>query len=234
MSNFLQKFIYASPFIGRLVGYFYIKIQFKLLEFYKDKQIVDLIKTIKDEVNFAFYPYEAYHLYSIVKAQSNLEGEMAEVGVYQGGSSKIICETKGDRKLHLFDTFQGLPEISEKDTTFGKKLWEKDLCNDTSLEIVKNYLSVYKNVYFYQGEFPGTSTPVTDSKFSFVHLDVDLYKSTKDCLAFFYPRLINGGVILTHDYHGTGVRSAFDEFFLDKNVSVIELTGPQCMVIKQF
>ena len=158
---------------------------------------------------------------------------MAEVGVYQGGSSKIICEIKGNKKLHLFDTFQGLPEITEKDTTFGKKLWEKDLCSDTSLEIVKNYLSEYKNVYFYQGEFPSTSEPVTDSKFSFVHLDVDLYQSTKDCLEFFYPRLVHGGVILTHDYHGTGVHNAFDEFFSGKNVSVIELTGPQCMVINQ-
>ena len=104
--------------MGRLIGYFYIGIQFKLLEFYKDKKIVDLIRTIKKELNFAFYPYEAYHLYSIVKAQSNLEGEMAEVGVYQGGSSKIICETKGDRKLHLFDTFQVFPNHNQAFTFY--------------------------------------------------------------------------------------------------------------------
>jgi len=232
MSNILHKIIYISPYMGRLIGYFYSEIQFKLLEFYKDKKIVDLIRLVKKEINFAFYPYEAYHVYSIVKSQSNLEGDMAEVGVYQGGSAKIICETKGDRKLHLFDTFQGLPDVTEKDTCFGKKLWKKNLCNDTSVEMVKNYLSAYRNVYFYQGEFPNTSMPVIDSKFSFVHLDVDLYKSTKDCLVFFYPRLIQGGIILTHDYHSDGVRSAFTEFFSEKNVSVIELTGPQCMVVK--
>ena len=113
--------------MGRLIGYFYSEIQFKLLEFYKDKKIVDLIRLVKKEINFAFYPYEAYHVYSIVKSQSNLEGEMAEVGVYQGGSAKIICETKGNRKLHLFDTFQGLPDVTEKDTCFGKKLWKKNL-----------------------------------------------------------------------------------------------------------
>jgi len=232
MSNILHKIIYASPYMGRLIGYFNTEMQFKLLEFYKDRKIVNLIRLVKKEVNFAFYPFEAYNLHSIVTSQNNLDGEIAEVGVYQGGSSKIICEIKGDKKLHLFDTFQGLPDITEKDNCFGKKLWTKNLCNDTSLELVKNYLSKYKNVYFYQGEFPSTSAPVKDSKFSFVHLDVDLYKSTKDCLEFFYPRLVPGGIILTHDYHSEGVHSAFTEFFSEKNVSVIELTSPQCMVIK--
>ena len=232
MSNILHKITYSSPYVGRLVGYFYTEIQFKLLEFYKDRKIVDLIRLVKKEVNFAFYPFEAYNLYSIVKSQRNLDGDIAEVGVYQGGSSKIICETKGDKKLHLFDTFQGLPDVTEKDNCFGKQLWKKNLCNDTSLEMVKNHLSKYNDVYLYPGEFPSTSTPVNNSKFSFVHLDVDLYKSTKDCLEFFYPRLVPGGIILTHDYHSEGVKSAFTEFFSEKNVSVIELTSPQCMVIK--
>ena len=35
---------------------------------------------------------------------------MAEVGVYQGVSAKLICEAKGDKELHLFDTFEGLPD----------------------------------------------------------------------------------------------------------------------------
>jgi hypothetical protein len=218
--------------MGRLIGYFYIKIQFKLLDFYKDKKTIDLIRLIKKEINFAFYPFEAYNLYSIVKSLNTLEGEIAEVGVYQGGSSKIICEIKGDKKLHLFDTFQGLPDVTEKDNCFGHQIWKKNLCADTSLQTVKKYLSEYDNVYFYQGEFPDTSGPVKDTKFSFVHLDVDLYKSTKDCLTFFYPRLISGGIILTHDYHSEGVKTAFSEFFSEKNVSIIELTSPQCMIIK--
>ena len=232
MSNNLRKIIYSSPWMGRLFGYFYSEFSFKSLYFFNDKQVVDLIRLVKKEVNFAFYPFEAYTVYSIAKSQSNLEGEMVEVGVYQGGSAKIICEAKGDRKLHLFDTFQGLPNVTDKDTCFGKKLWKKNLCNDTSVEMVKNYLSSYRDIYFYQGEFPNTSMPVKNSKFSFVHLDVDLYKSTKDCLVFFYPRLIKNGIILAHDYHSDGVRSAFNEFFSEKKIPVIELTGSQCMVIK--
>ena len=52
--------------------------------------------------------------------------------------------------------------------------------------------------------------------FSFVHLDVDLYQSTKDGLAWFYPRLNRGGILISHDYsNADGVRKAFDEFFAE-------------------
>ena len=40
-----------------------------------------------------------------VKATRKLSGDIAEVGVYRGGSAMIICEAKGNKKLHLFDTF---------------------------------------------------------------------------------------------------------------------------------
>jgi hypothetical protein len=47
---------------------------------------------------------------------------------------------------------------------------------------------------------------VENEKFSFVHSDVDLYASTRSVLEFFYPRMLPGGVILTHDFataHGS-------------------------------
>jgi len=98
MKNSLRRIVYKSGLIGKILGYFTTEFQFKLLSFYKDEKIVDLIKTIKSEISFTFYPFEAYVLYSIAKSQSNLIGDIAEVGVYQGGSSKLICEVKGDRK----------------------------------------------------------------------------------------------------------------------------------------
>lgn len=232
MNNILQKLVYRSDLIGKLLGYFNTKFQFSLLSFYNDKKIVELIKTIKNEVDFAFFPFEAFLIYSIAKSQSSLEGEMAEVGVYQGGSAKLICEAKGNKKLNLFDTFEGLPHVSEIDTHFGTKFWNDNEFNSTSEEIVKKFLSDYNNVYIYKGKFPETAEPVTKSIFSFVHLDVDLYESTLSCLKFFYPRLINGGIILTHDFHTKGVSTAFREFFQNKTIPKIELAGSQCMIIK--
>ena len=233
MSNsLLRRIVYKSQLIGGFFGYINSLFQFRLLYFYKDKKVIDLIKSIKKEVDFAFYPYEAYTVYSVAKSQSKLDGEMAEIGVFQGGSAKLICEAKGNKKLYLFDTFEGLPELSDKDTHFGTTYWKKNQFNNTTVESVKNYLSKYENVFLYKGKFPNISGPVENSKFSFVHLDVDLYKSTLDCLDFFYPRMTIGGIIITHDYHADGVKNAFNEFFNEKRIPLIELTGSQCMVVK--
>lgn len=232
MTNIIRKIVYKSKFVGSLLGLITTNFQFKLLSFYKDSEIIELIHTIKKETELAFFPYEAFMVYSIAKSQKDLVGDMAEVGVFRGGSAKLICEAKGDKKLHLFDTFEGLPQVSDKDTHFGINFWKKNQFNNTTVELVKNYLSSYQNVFFNKGRFPETTGSVTNSKFSFVHLDVDLYQSTLDCLNFFYPRMVLGGIILTHDYHTNGVKNAFKEFFNGKKVSLIELTGSQCMAIK--
>ena len=232
MVNNTRKLVYGSSIFAKLMSNLNTKFQFRLLSFYNDKKIIDLIKIVKKEVDFAFFPIEAYHVYSIAKSQSNLDGDMAEVGVYQGGSAKLIAEVKNEKELYLFDTFEGLPKVSKKDTHFGTSYWKTGEFSNTSLENVENYLSNYKNIYCYKGKFPETSEPIKTKKFSFVHLDVDLFQSTIDCLEFFYPRMINGGIILTHDYHTDGVKQAFNEFCKDKKIPQIQLLGSQCAITK--
>ena len=230
--NNTRKLVYKYNIFSKILSYFNNKFQLKLLSFYKEKEIVNLIKNIKNDIDFAFYPIEAFHVYSITKSQSILEGDIAEVGVYQGGSAKLICEAKGEKTLHLFDTFEGLPKVTEEDTHFGMKYWETGEFKNTSIEKVKNYLSKYNNLRFYKGKFPETAEPINKKQFSFVHLDVDLYQSTLDCLKFFFPRMVNGGIILSHDFHTNGVKKAFREYFKDKNIPQIELSSSQCLVIK--
>ncbi len=163
-----------------------------------------------------------------VKRTEKVKGDIAEVGVYKGGSAKLICEAKGNKTLHLFDTFEGTPKVDEIDTPQFYKGQYAAL-----LEDVKNYLKKYKNVYFYKGLFPATAEPVKDKKFSFVNLDVDTYRSTLDCLKFFYSRMNKGGIIISHDYiSAPGVRKAFDEFFKDKPEPIIEMSGSQCLIVK--
>jgi len=102
-----------------------------------------------------------------------------------------------------------------------------------SLESVRGYLAGYNDVSFYKGRFPETSAPVEHLQFSFVNFDVDLYEGTLACLQFFYPRMIPGGIMLSHDYSIlAGVRTAFAEYLSDKPEGLIELPTTQCMLIK--
>jgi hypothetical protein len=152
---------------------------------------------------------------------------MAEVGVYRAASSKIIREADLVKTFHLFDTFRGLPRPRNEDGAFCEGQYQ------SSLEDVQQYLSLYKNLHFYKGFFPDTADPVKDRSFSFVHLDVDLYESTLSALEFFWPRMVDGGAILSHDYStAKGVKMAFDEFFSGKNVAVIALAHSQCLVVR--
>jgi len=233
MTDKTRKFVYNSKSIGGILSKFATSFQFKLLSFYKDKEVVDLIKEIKKEVDFAFYPYEAFMIYSIVKTQTSLEGDLAEVGVYQGGSAKLICEVKQEKKLYLFDTFTGLPEVSEDDTHFGQKHWYDNEFSNTSVKDIKKLLEKYENVHIVKGAFPESGKEIIDKRFCFVHLDVDLYKSTIDSLRFFFPKMVTGGIILIHDFHSDGIQKAFREFKNENQIHSIELTGSQAMIIKK-
>ncbi len=199
-----------------------------IMKLYKDKKVIKLIKEIKKEDNhFLLKPSEIFLVYSLALAQRRLDGDYSEVGVYRGSSAKMICEAKGDKTLYLFDTFEGLPEVEKIDVLFSKNLFSG------SIDSVKRRLAKYKNVCIVKGEFPETSNIAMNKRFAFVHLDVDIYNSTKNCLGFFYDRMVKGGIILSHDYsQAKGVKKAFDEFFENKIEKIIELPMSQCMVIK--
>lgn len=200
---------------------------------FKNNKIFDLLRLLKKESRQLLSDIELLHLYNLTGKTNKICGDVAEVGVYNGGSAKIICEAT-KKRVHLFDTFGGLPQLCREDA--HGKFKKGDL--KSSYEDVKNYLKKYSNAILYKGLFPLTAKPIKNRKFSLIHLDADLYESTLNCLEFFYPRMNRGGVIICHDYGGVGglrgVKKAVDEFFKNKPEIVVEsLAGSsQCLIIK--
>lgn len=223
----LQRIIYESSRTSLPVRTFFHRLAFRLelllLSGYrKEEETVGLIRRVWKESDLSVTAGEAFIIHSLARRQRAIPGEMAEVGVYRGGTAKLICEVKGDVLLHLFDTFAGLPGPADQDEGFFTEGWYTG-----RLERVEAYLQGYENVRFYPGRFPETAAAVAGSRFSFVHLDVDLYQSMKDGLAFFYPHLARGGVIVGHDYQLPGVRAAVDEYFSGREERVVELANSQ-------
>ena len=170
---------------------------------------------------------EAYQLYASARAVQKIAGDAAEVGVFRGASAKVIRLALPEKRLHLFDTFEGLPEPEAIDGNFPSGRFS------CGLDQVKDYLGSEPDTHFYAGLFPASGAPVEDRTFAFVHLDMDLYKGTLAALNWFYPRMSPGGVILTHDYIvQPGPTKAFEEFFEEKPEPIIELSGYQCMAVK--
>ena len=192
------------------------------------KPVYDLIRRIRLETEMVLLDQEAYNIYSGVRSTEKIPGAIAEVGVFRGGSAKLIAEAKRGRALHLFDTFEGLPGVDAS----GDPLFSRGQF-DSSEDAVRRYLQGYPDVFIYKGIFPATAGPITGSRFSFVHLDVDIYESTAKSLEFFYPRMSRGAMLISHDYMwAEGVKRAFTEFFADKPEPILELSGSQCAFVK--
>ncbi len=188
------------------------------------------VSRIKAERAFLLGHGEACQIISAIHATSHIPGDVAELGEAWGASAKLILQYSQDRRLHLFDTFSGLPDPGKEDSAkFRAGGFRSDV------DEVRDYLGspAASRVSFYVGLFPDTAAAAADKRFSFVHLDADLYRSTLDGLKFFYPRMSPGGIIISHDYvSADGVNRAFLEFFADKTEPIIELTGYQCMMVK--
>jgi O-methyltransferase len=163
----------------------------------------------------------------------NLQGDTAEIGVYQGYTSKLI-HTVLDNKTHFcYDTFKGIigsdPSIDRiPDGYFS--------CN---LDTVKNNINM-DNVIYVSGYFPDTFQENTKS-FCFIHSDTDTYVGTKATLEIFAPLIVNKGKILFDDYKDKncpGVEKAVHEFleknndFMFESLVNITLDIYQCVLTK--
>ncbi|HDZ5100959.1 TPA: methyltransferase, partial [Campylobacter jejuni] len=151
----------------------------------------------------------------------NLDGSVAELGVFQGDFAKKINYFFSKRKLYLFDTFEGFDsrDLASEESSV-RKLGEHLI--NTSVDLVRKKMLYPENVIIRQGWFPQTALGLDDEKFCFVNIDTDLYNSILSGLEFFYPKMVTGGIILVHDYFSLGyigVKKAVDEFCYKNNIN---------------
>ena len=124
-----------------------------------------------------------------------VEGNVAELGVYKGYLAMELNRLFKDRKLYLFDTFNGFNEFDmEYENKFNKGISLRYDFNDTSIQQVKNILPYPEKVEFCIGYFPDSAANIED-KFALVSIDNDLYLPTLNGLKYFYPRISKGGCI---------------------------------------
>ena len=198
-----------------------------------DSFFINLFKEIKPKTVIDIP--RLYVLYQFARQATGLEGEAAECGVYKGGSARLLAKTfnqlSPDKKILLFDSFQGMPPTDPQ-----KDVHQLGDFKDTSFEEVKNFLRDCPNAMLYQGLFKENFPQVARKQFSFVHIDCDIYESVKECCQFFYPRMTAGGILIFDDYgfrSCPGAKMAIDEFFAQKPEKVIVLPTKQALVIKK-
>lgn len=196
----------------------------------RDTVFYDLYCDIKYRI--LLDPKRAHTLYLCAKNCVSIDGDYAELGVYRGAGSKLIIEaSQHNKRMHLFDTFEGLPEVNLENDPY----WKEGDMSETSLEEVQSFLNC-ENALFYKGFFPASAAEVQCSAYAFVHIDVDIYQSVKDACIYFYSKMTPGGMMLFDDYaflSCPGVKKAVDNFFSDKPETPVVIGTGQCLVVKQ-
>lgn len=147
--------------------------------------------------------------------EENIPGALAELGVYRGDFAWQMNALFPERKLYLFDTFEGFDarDVSAEREKSGANAQPNDFA-DTSVEAVLARLPHREAASVRRGYFPETAEGL-EERFALVSLDADLYAPTLAGLRWFYPRMSRGGVILLHDYNSSrfcGVKKAVADY----------------------
>lgn len=149
-------------------------------------------------------------------------GCVAEAGVFTGEFAKEINKNFPNNKCFLFDTFSGFDAKDIALENIKTDSMKVGYYSVSSVDIVIDKLPYKENVKIFKGYFPETVTEeVRNSQYIFVNLDMDLYNPTLEGLNLFYSRLIDGGVILIHDYFSDAfpnVKKAVEDYEKQQNI----------------
>lgn len=177
-------------------------------------------------------PASAWTLHTLLRQALHVPGDVMEAGVYQGGTARllrlVIDAHAPGRTLHLFDSFAGMAR-----TDAAADRHRAGDFADTSAEAVRRFVGGTATLH--AGWIPESFAGLEGLRLCFAHVDLDLHESILDTLAFVYPRLSPGGVIVFDDYGYAscpGARAAVDHFFADKREVPLALQTGQAVVIR--
>lgn len=179
-------------------------------------------------------------LWQAAQNAAALDLPVAEVGTYRGGSAHFLAQAfreagRPNVPIHAFDTFTGHPPA--KITPIDEEHSAEGLFVDVTAEDVRAFLAEFETIHVHEGEFAEMAPSVANLRFSLVHVDVDTYASTMDCLAFFTPRVPAGGIVIVDDFRSDkcpGVAQAIAEFSeLESSYQVWDVNTEQLVLVRR-
>ena len=186
-----------------------------------------------------------YFLHSL-----SLEGARAECGVFQGFSALLMCRAAALKQrgfsganFHLIDSFEGFPQPQHQDfipirvgadeTRNAPAFNAGDAA--ASIDQVQSAFRDYPNVFFHRGFIPQVFSALPETRWSFTHIDVDLHAPTLASLAYFYPRMVPGGIIICDDYGSKlfpGAHKAWCGYCQKHDIPFVVLKTGQSVIIR--
>ena len=168
---------------------------------------------------------ETEKIIEIAKEQVGAPGDFVELGCYKGDTSLLLAEVLVglDKKLWIYDSFEGLPEKSTEDASVIGENFKGGELFVTKREVKERFLRVGLPVpIIKKAWFKDLQDEDLPEKIAFAFLDGDFYDSIKDSLKLVESKMNSGAKMIIHDYDNEalpGVKKAVDEWLVGKNLT---------------
>lgn len=139
---------------------------------------------------------------------ATLDGAYVEMGVGTGKSINFIAALNPEKKIYGFDSFEGLPEDwQRKDVSIPKGSFK--------LRSEFEFPPVLHNVQLVKGMFSDAlprfkEAILKNNPIAFIHIDCDLYSSTKNVFDELGNHIVSGTVLLFDEFYN------YDEYENDE------------------
>jgi len=158
----------------------------------------------------------------------NVEGNICEIGCFQGKTSKMMNMVFPHKILELYDTFEGVQGVDPTIDVVPNGIFA------CPLDEVKAFVGE-NNVQYFKGFFPNTFDNTKDTKYSFIHSDTDTYIGTKSTLDVMWDRVSVNGILMFDDYiwkDCPGVEKAVHEWLPNRTDCITRITPYQIAIQK--
>lgn len=197
---------------------------------FSDKAYNNILRSCSVKPKSGGYPNILVHIFQSIKYLSKNQkfGDVAEFGVYQGGTTVFIAKTlqyfNNPSKIYGFDTFTGFPPPKTSLDLFYEKKYQL-----TNYDTVKKYCLPY-NIELVEGDILDTCDILKERRLSFVFFDTDNYSPTRKALDICVSQLIPGGILAFDHFYSpdwlltVGERIAAKQV-LDQHENIVNLHG---------
>lgn len=160
--------------------------------------------------------------------QKNVTGDVVELGCYEGTSAlfeqRMIEAMAPEKKLWLYDSFEGLPEKTKEDQSASGEWFKGGELRASKARLAKNFVKAgLKIPEITRAWFFELDPEDLPDQICFAFLDGDFYESIMDSLKLVWPKMAEGGVLIVDDYQNAalpGAQKAVDEWLVTHPVSL--------------
>ena len=219
--------------------YFFAHVYYLLTNNREKLERIKRVKTIRQYSMVGRAGLFRTHDIAAEMEKQKIDGCFVECSVARGGSSALMAlvaaDHNSDRKLWLFDSFEGLSEPTAEDEykeslryapgNRSSDLVAPGYCLGTFEEVESLLFSKLglnrDNIFMVKGWFQDTLPEYREKTdaIAILRIDGDWYESTKCCLENLYDNVIPGGSIIIDDYESyVGAKKATDEFIKNRDI----------------